>query len=154
MENKGINVYTYDYEEAVYEDSKSAILDMMIEPDYVSDINAITDKDKLIEYFNEKLSDRGAVTGNDSGSYTFSRFMAESYLCHNLYLLEEAWKEFGCVPNYGRGVLDPESCDIIIRCYLLRGQIEKVVDDLIEEGKLPQFKEEDDDTPDEENKED
>lgn len=153
MENKGINVYTYDYEEAVYEDSKSAILDMLTEPDYVSDVNAITDKDKLVEYFNDKLWARDSVTGNGSGSYTFSRFMAESYLCHNLYLLEEAWKELG-LPEKGKGVLDPETCDVTIRCYLLRGQLEKVVDDLIEEGKLPQFKKEEDDTPDEENKED
>ncbi len=153
MENKEINVYTYDYEEAVYEDSKSAILDMLTEPDYVSDINAIIDKDNLIEYFDDKLWLKDSVTGNGSGSYTFSRFMAESYLCHNLYLLEEAWKELG-LPEKGKGVLDPEACDVTIRCYLLRGQLEKVVDDLIDEGKLPQFKDEEDDTPEEDDKKD
>ncbi len=138
MEKKEINVYTYDYEEAVYEDCKSAILDMLTEPDCVSDINAIIDKDNLIEYFYDRLWLKDSVTGNASGSYTFNCFMAESYLCHNLYLLEEAWKEFG-MPEMKDGVLelDPEACDITIRCYLLRGQLEKVVDDLIEEGKLP-----------------
>lgn len=153
MDKKEINVYTYDYEKAVYEDSKSAILDMLTEPDYVSEVNAITDKDELIEYFNDKLWLSDSVTGHGSGSYTFSRFMAEFYLCHNLYLLEDAWKEFG-LTEVREGLLEPEACDVTIRCYLLRGQIEKVVDDLIEEGKLPQFKEEEDDTPDEENKED
>lgn len=143
MNDNGINVYTYDYKKSVYEDSKAAILDMLTEPDYVSDINAITSKDKLIEYFleNEWLYDY--VTGNIDGTYTYSRFVAESNLCHNLYLLEDAWKELG-MPIVRDGLLEPGACDVTIRCYLLRDQIEEVVDDLIEEGKLPQFKEEED----------
>lgn len=145
MGNEVINIYTYDYKKAVYEDCKSAILDLLTELDCVKDINAITSKDKLIEYFYENECLLSYVTGNDDGTYTFSRFKAESNLCHNLYLLEEAWKEFGCVPNNGRGILNPEECDITIRRYLLRDQLEKVVDDLIEEGKLPRFKREEGD---------
>lgn len=153
MDNKEINNYTYDYVEAVYEDSKNAILDMLTDPFELCIIQSKTSKDDLVEYFNDELWTMDSVTGNGSGSYTFNRYLAESYLCHNLYLLKDAWDEFG-VPMDGERVLEPEDCDVTIRCYLLRGQIEKVIDDLIKEGKLPWMEEEDDDESEEGNPKD
>ena len=35
------------------------------------------------------------ITGNGSGSYTFSTYQAEENLCHNMNLLREAAEEFG-----------------------------------------------------------
>ena len=65
-----------------------------------------------------------SVTGNGSGSYTFSRIMAELYLIGNSDLYEQALEEFG-----GKFEVEPENRDIAIRCYLLGGAIEKALED-------------------------
>ena len=89
-------------------------------------------RDGLEEKLNEDLWTVDSVTGNGSGSYTFSTYEAEENLCHNLDLLEEVCEEFG-------GSMDvlkdgPEACDVTIRCYLLSGAIADVLDEL--EGEL------------------
>ena len=72
-----------------------------------------------------------SVTGNGSGSYTFSTWQAEENLCHNLDLLGEALREFGCGPEYmmEKGA---EACDVTIRCYLLSQAIASVLDEILE----------------------
>ena len=76
------------------------------------------------------LSD--AITGNASGSYTFSTYQAEQNLCHNLDLLKEALEEFGY--DYGQ-VLEKgaEFCDVTIRCYLLSFALSEVLEELKKE---------------------
>ena len=76
------------------------------------------------------LSD--AVTGNASGSYTFSTYQAEQNLCHNLDLLKEALEEFGCncVQALEKGA---EFCDVTIRCYLLSFALSEVLEELVKE---------------------
>lgn len=71
------------------------------------------------EIYDDLWVDDG-VTGNASGSYTFSTYKAEENLCHNLDLLHEAMEEFGDTGS----VLEKgaEACDVTIRCYLL-GQL-------------------------------
>lgn len=84
--------------------------------------------DGLEEYLNDTLWINDSVTGNASGSYTFSTWQAEEYLCHNLDLLAEAVTEFG-------GDMDilksgAEACDVTIRCYLLGQAIAEVLEEL------------------------
>lgn len=71
-----------------------------------------------------------SITGNGSGSYTFSTWKAEENLCHNLDLLKEALQEFGSSLNY---LESPEACDVTIRCYLLGQVLQEVLDELEEE---------------------
>lgn len=76
------------------------------------------------------LSD--AVTGNASGSYTFSTYQAEQNLCHNLDLLKEALEEYGY--NYGQALeKGAEFCDVTIRCYLLPFALSEVLEELKKE---------------------
>jgi hypothetical protein len=68
------------------------------------------------------------VTGNASGSYTFSTWQAEENLCHNLDLLGEALKEFGDGADFlEKGA---EACDVTIRCYLLGQAISEALDEV------------------------
>lgn len=54
------------------------------------------------------------VTGNSSGSYTFSCSQAAEYVGENLDLLADALETFG-----GEYPRDPETADVLIRCYVL-----------------------------------
>lgn len=108
---------TYNYEEAV----KLDIIDWLDE-NYANE--------HIDEGMREKIYDdlwvADSVTGNGSGSYTFSTYRAEENLCHNLDLLREAMDEFGDTGN----ILEKgaEACDVTIRLYLM-GQL---LDDCIE----------------------
>ena len=100
----------YNYYEAVKEDVKEYINNEI-------DLNE----------WNEDRED--SVTGNGSGSYTFSRWQAEENLSHNLDLLAEALEEFGENESYlfKRGA---EWADVTIRCYLLSSTIAEVLNEL------------------------
>jgi hypothetical protein len=115
----------YDYRKAMKED----ILD------YISDEVNLDDfrgkRSELEELLNDDLWICDDVTGNASGSYTFSTYRAEEYIAHNWDLLEEAMQEFEdeCNP-IAKGA---EWCDVTIRCYLLGQCIAAVLDDLSDE---------------------
>lgn len=116
----------YDYLEHVTADVK----------DYVEEEIDLTEwagnRDGLEEKLNDDLWTCDSVTGNASGSYTFSAYEAEENLAHNWDLLEEALEEFGNEENpISKGA---EWCDVTIRCYLLGQAIAAVLDDLEEEG--------------------
>ena len=115
----------YNYLEAVKDDVKQYIEDNDIV------INA-ENRDEIEDQLNDDLFTCDSVTGNGSGSYTFSTWQAEENLCHNLDLLGEALQEFGCGPEYmmEKGA---EACDVTIRCYLLGQAISEVLDELEEE---------------------
>ena len=115
----------YNYFEAVKDDVKQYIEDNDIV------INA-ENRDEIEDQLNDDLFTCDSVTGNGSGSYTFSTWQAEENLCHNLDLLGEALQEFGCGPEYmmEKGA---EACDVTIRCYLLGQAISEVLDELEEE---------------------
>ena len=116
----------YDYRENVKNDIK----------DYIKD-NDIHWNDETREEVQGEVQDDcwtvDSVTGNGSGSYTFSTWQAEENLCHNTDLLGEALVEFCCGPEYitERG---PEACDVTIRCYLLGECLGEAMDELEEEG--------------------
>ena len=123
----------YNYLEAVTADAKQAILENL---NYWS----FTNREELEEIANDELWVDDSVTGNGSGSYTFSTWQAEENLCHNMDELEDACGEFGQPIGHAieRGA---EYCDVTIRCYLLGQAISAAIDELEEEGKI-QYKEE------------
>ena len=124
---------TYNYLENVTADAKQAILENLKYWDF-------SDRDELEEVANDELWCNDAVTGNASGSYTFSTWQAEENLCHNMDELEEACNEFG--QDIGEAVKQgAEYCDVTIRCYLLSQAISAALDELEEEGKI-QYQEE------------
>lgn len=126
----------YNYLENVTADAKQAILENLNYWDF-------TDREELEEIANDELWVDDSVTGNASGSYTFSTWQAEENLCHNMDELEEACNEFG--QDIGEAVKQgAEYCDVTIRCYLLGQAINAALDELEEEGKI-QYREEEED---------
>lgn len=123
----------YNYLENVTNDAKQAILENLDNWDF-------TDREALEEVSNDNLWVDDSVTGNGSGSYTFSTWQAEENLCHNMDELEDACNEFG--QDIGEVVKQgAEYCDVTIRCYLLGQAISAALDELEEEGKI-QYQEE------------
>lgn len=116
---------TYSYHEAAAEDIRRYIADEINLADFSS-------VEELDEHLNEVLWTEDSVTGNASGSYTFSTYKAEENLCHNLDLLAEALQEFGCGLDYllNKGA---EAADVTIRCYVLSACIAQVVEEYAEE---------------------
>lgn len=122
MANSNINTgVNYNYLEAVTADVLN----------YINE-NGITvtaeNREEVEQQLNDELFCDDSVTGNASGSYTFNRYEAEGYICHNLDLLAEAIEEFG-------GNMDvlkdgAEACDVTIRCYLLGQAIAAALDEV------------------------
>lgn len=110
----------YDYYKAVKEDAIEAIIENV----NWNGIEYLENEDRI---YDDLWIDDG-VTGNGSGSYTFSSWEAEENVCHNLDLLGEALYEFGC---QGTDINGGEWADVTIRCYVL-GQ---VIGDAIEEAR-------------------
>lgn len=115
----------YDYLEAVKDDVREYIA-------YAIDLAEWRGKlDDLAERLNDELWISDSVTGNGSGSYTFNTWRAEEYLCHNLDLLAEAYRELG--GDAAELLESPESADVTIRCYLLPRAVCEVIDELEDE---------------------
>jgi hypothetical protein len=122
---------TYNYMEAIKADIRNYLeYEMDIENDILT--GQFEDRDEIEEYLNDTLWTEDSITGNASGSYTFSTYEAEENLCHNLDLLGEALQEFGCGPEYlmNEGA---EAADVTIRCYLLGQAIAEVLDEIEDE---------------------
>ena len=116
----------YNYLENVKEDVRNYIQENEIKV-YSSN------REEIEEQLNEDLFCEDSVTGNASGSYTFSTWQAEENLCHNWELLGEALEEFGGSTGEAleRG---SEYCDVTIRCYLLSQAIAEVLDEVEEDN--------------------
>lgn len=109
----------YDYEKAVRESVVQYIDD--------NNLNLMELKNDW-QLYQETYDDMflsDSVTGNASGSYTFSAWKAEEYLCHNLDLLWEACDEF--CESYDVLKKGAEYCDVTIRCYLLSNVFSEIV---------------------------
>ena len=115
---------TYDYESAVKEDAKEAILEYIAFHGEEGDLKDVESVEDLRDDLNDALFNEDSVTGNGSGSYTFSRIMADLYLVNNGYLYEEAIGELG-----DKFDPEPERRDITIRCYLLPNAIDELLED-------------------------
>lgn len=105
----------YNYRENVKEDIKNYIKE---------NFNNLEEVDKESLYDDLFIED--CVTGNASGSYTFSTYQAEENLCHNMDLLKEACDCFGCDAD----LENAEACDVTIRCYLLGECLEEACEEL------------------------
>lgn len=101
----------YDYREAVKDD----VLEYINNEINFEDFDTL---EELEEHLNEVLFTEDSVTGNASGSYTFSTYEAEENICHNMDLLQEALSEFGDTESLIMD-FDAEKADVTIRCYLL-----------------------------------
>lgn len=123
----------YNYFEAIREDVRE-----YIEENYTAE--EIRENLKNREEWEEKLNDdlwtEDHVTGNASGSYTFSTATAEEYVKDNLSLCIEAMITFGYeAKTFGEKVYEEEweYLDVTIRCYLLNGAISDTLNDLEKE---------------------
>lgn len=123
---------TYNYLEKLKEDVKTAILDKYAKEEIKQNFENLESRDVFSNKLYDDLFVDDNVTGNASGSYTFSIYIAEEHLCHNFDLLQEALECFGYSGNdaFEKGA---EFCDVTIRCYLLGSAIREVLDDLEEE---------------------
>lgn len=114
----------YNYYLSVREDVKNVVMN---DYNYIEELKE--DREAFEDKLNDELWTNDSVTGNGSGSYTFSTWQAEENLCHNFDLLKEALNEFGSNID----ILDnAEACDVTIRCYLLGNAISNVLDELEE----------------------
>lgn len=126
LRNK-LNEYDYDYDQAVYDDVWSWVkerLDNDELPHY--------SEDRLKEWLYDELFTNDSVTGNGSGSYTFNRYTAEKYICHNIGYIFDKIKEIGYLVDE-KSVLEAEDLDVTMRCALLYETIDKVVENEIPE---------------------
>lgn len=79
---------------------------------------SVSGLDGLDIFLNNGGWNSDSVTGNPSGSYTFSTWEAENNIAHNLNTLVEACDKFG--QDIGEAIRrGAEYCDVTIRCYLL-----------------------------------
>lgn len=133
-----VNDYDYNYHEAIRDDVRRAIeddyLDLFSVNNEDEDAMFDFDEDSVAEKISDALWTDDSVTGNGSGSYTFSTYRAEVYLAHNWDLLQEVLEEFseplGMALEKG-----PEWCDVSIRCFLLYGAVADIVHEIaVEKG--------------------
>jgi hypothetical protein len=124
---------TYNYLENVTADAAEYIRENYSAEEIAE--NILNNRDRFVESLNDEMWTADSVTGNGSGSYTFSTYRAEENICHNLTLLSEALEEFGCGPEYMMKN-GPEACDVTIRCYLLYRAIDRALDELEEDDEI------------------
>ena len=120
----------YDYNEAM----KADVLDYIRENYTGKEIKSkMEDRDSFAEDLNDSLWCEDSVTGNASGSYTFSREKARENISGNEEALSDALREF-CVD--AETIADKflsndwEYFDVTLRCYLLGGAIEAALDEI------------------------
>lgn len=121
---------TYNYLDALINDITDAINDYDIDfdwDDFIDDAGHL-DAESANDTLNDLCWDADNVTGNASGSYTMSKSTAEQHLAGNFDLLAEAVEE---LQNNDARILakGAESCDVLIRLYLLPQAVDKVVND-------------------------
>ncbi len=113
----------YDYRAAVRGDIREAVTGY--------DLSKFETREGAYESLCDDFWILDAVTGNASGSYTFSAWRAESYLAHNWGLLADALSQLGYTDS-GVNILEKgaERCDSLVRCYLLSECLNVVLDEL------------------------
>lgn len=122
----------YDYREAMTTDIKQWLED---NANFYDNFSNFSNRADFTEWLYDRLFVSDEITGNASGSYTFSTYKAAENLISNSDLLIEAIECFGDDPaNYRRCIESPETADVIIRCHLLGEAIETVVDEMIKKG--------------------
>lgn len=115
----------YDYLQAITDDVIEYIEENV-------DLNDYEDRESLEEFLNDELWAEDSVTGNASGSYYCNAWKAEEAICHNMDLLADALREFGCDDAW-KYLESAESADVTIRCYLLGQAIGEALDQIYAE---------------------
>lgn len=103
----------YDYRTAIYEDVKNQLRE-----EYKLNTLYELREEEIEDIITSRYYTYDNITGNGSGSYTFSKYTAGTYLAGNLELAVEALEEMG-YEYLDLENLDEEYLDVIIRCYLL-----------------------------------
>lgn len=122
----------YNYYEAIKEDVITYIKDNYTIEEQLENLD---NRDEWLEKLNDDLWIEDSVTGNASGSYTFSTYKAKEYVMDNIEILKEALSEF-C--DESKSIVEKflneqwEYFDVTIRCYLLYGAINQALDELEE----------------------
>ena len=114
----------YNYREHLKADVVDS-LDMFVPHSY-------DDVEEFRVHLDERLWVEDSVTGNGSGSYTFSREDAKENVLVNLDLLHEAMEDFEVTDEeIGKRFMadDWEWFDVVIRCSLLSGVCEEVAEE-------------------------
>ena len=120
---------SYDYKETETSDICEYIRNEV-------NLSLYSDRDELEEELNDALFCEDSVTGNGSGSYTFSNRVARDYVLDNLDLAKEAYDNFGFGSSeFGTDIWDEdwEKIDVTIRCYLLSECIADALDEMEDE---------------------
>lgn len=94
----------------------------------------ITDFDELENQLADDLWAEDSVTGNASGSYTFSRAEAQEYIEDNKDLIREMCDEFDCKQKIMENWFgdEYEAIDVSLRCYVLNSAISAALEELRE----------------------
>ena len=119
----------YDYREAVKADIREWLQENRSLDELKDDLSA----DNGIAFMDlyDEMFCVDSITGNASGSYTFSRWQAEENLCHNLDLLEDAQRFYDIRLDLNDPeTCDPETCDVTIRVYLLNDCLYEVLEEI------------------------
>lgn len=117
----------YNYYQAMRDDVMEYIKDNYTQEELKDNLSTKEEEFEFKELLNDELWVCDSVTGNASGSYTFSTYKAEENLCHNLDLLKNALEEFG--GDFANALeKGAEFCDVTIRCYLLSTTIRECLD--------------------------
>ena len=120
----------YNYLEAVTADALENIRD-----NYTADeiADKLADRDEFEQDLNDELWTADSVTGNGSGSYTFSRHRAMLYVMADPDAVAEALREFCTDADTIADKFlsqDWEYFDVSARCYLLGQAIGAALDEL------------------------
>lgn len=129
-----------------YDAMKNDVIEYLSDNEYY--YNGYT-RDELEDQLNDDLWTVDSVTGNGSGSYTFSREDAKKYVQDDgVNYLRDALEDF-CVPaeDIVEHFLDEdyEYFDVTIRCYLLPQVVHDVMDEFENDGYWDEEDEEDQD---------
>lgn len=134
----------YNYLEAVKEDVKEYIKDNVNLEEYRGN------RDGLEEELNDTLWIDDSVTGNASGSYTFSRYKAAEYVMEDSDTVSEALREF-CIEAETIAdkflARDWEYFDVTARCYVLGAAIYEVMEELEGAGAFEELEEQEEEKP-------
>lgn len=127
----------YDYNEVIKDDIRTYINDEIeIKEEIEETIKNGEDMEDIYEKLYDILFAEDSVTGNASGSYTFSSLEAMECVTDNMDELNKAIEEFG-VSNeeVGEKFLngDWEYFDVTIRCAKLSNALTEVLDEMEEE---------------------
>lgn len=98
-------------------------------------VEAMQDRDDFEEKLDEELWIDDNVTGNGSGSYTFSSAKAKECVLEDIDTVLEAVREFCCGMDAAELLQklfneEWEYFDVTARCYLLRQGISEVLDEI------------------------